>query len=67
MPVILIGGGKTRAELPDAEGSVEFGGLPTGHYRLRGSEELRNNILELDLQTGEVRKIELDLRKPEEK
>jgi hypothetical protein len=67
MPVILIGEGKTRTELPDAEGNVEFSGLPTGHYRLKGSEELRKNILELDLQAGEIRKTELDLRKPEEK
>jgi hypothetical protein len=67
MPVILIGGGKTRAELPDAEGNVEFGGLPAGHYRLKGSEGLSKNTLEADLQAGEIQKIELDLRKPEEK
>jgi hypothetical protein len=67
MPVILIGGGKTRTELPDTEGNVEFSGLPTGHYRLKGSQELSKNILEVDLQAGEIRKIELDLRKPEEK
>jgi hypothetical protein len=66
-PVILIGGGKTRTELPDAEGIVEFNGLPTGYYGLKGSEGLLNNILELDLHAGEIRKIELDLRKPEEK
>jgi hypothetical protein len=67
MPVILIGGGKTRTEVPDAEGNAEFGGLPTGHYLLKGSEGPSKNILEVDLQAGENRKIELDLRKPEQK
>jgi len=67
MPVILIGGGKTRTEIPDTEGNMEFNGMPTGHYRLKGSEGPGKNILELDLQAGEIRKIELDLRKPEEK
>ena len=67
MPVILIGGGKTRTELPNAEGIAEFNGLPTGHYSLKGSEGLSKNILKLDVQAGENRKIELDLRKPEEK
>jgi hypothetical protein len=58
-PVLLSGVAETRTELPDAVGNVEFTALPPGHYRLERSE--------LDLKAGEVRKIELDLRKPEEK
>ncbi len=59
VPVVLSGEAETRTEIPDAEGNVEFNVLPPGHYRLGGSE--------VDLKAGEVRKIELDLRKPEEK
>jgi hypothetical protein len=57
--VLLSGEAETRTEMPDAGGNVEFNALPPGHYRLERSE--------VDLKAGEVRKIELDLRKPEEK
>ena len=67
MPLVLLGGGKTRTELPDAEGNLEFSALPPGHYRLKGSEGPKKNVTELDLQAGEVRTMELDFRKPEEK
>jgi hypothetical protein len=57
--VLLFGEPETRTEIPDADGKVEFNTLPPGHYRLERSE--------VDLKAGEVRKIELDLRKQEEK
>jgi protocatechuate 3,4-dioxygenase beta subunit len=59
VPVLLSGEGETRIEMSDAEGKVKFDALPPGHYRLGGSQ--------VDLKAGEVREIELDLRKPEEK
>jgi hypothetical protein len=59
VPVLLSGEGETRTELPDAGGNVEFDALPPGHYRVER--------LEVDLKAGEVRKMELDLRKPEGK
>ena len=56
VPVLLSGEAETRTEIPDADGKVEFNALAPGHYRLERSE--------VDLKAGEVRKIELDLRKP---
>jgi hypothetical protein len=67
MPLILLGAGKTRTEMPDADGKLEFSGLPPGRYRLKGLAGNQKNVAELDVQAGEVRKVELDWRKPEEK
>jgi len=67
MPVVLFGKDETKTGIPDSGGNIEFTGLPPGHYRLKGSAVLAKSVPELDLQAGEVRTIELDFRKPEEK
>jgi hypothetical protein len=67
MPLELLGPGKTRTEMPDSEGKLEFSGLPPGHYRLKALAGSQAKVTELDVQAGEVRNVELDWRKPEEK
>ena len=66
-PLVLLGAAGTKTEMPDAGGKLEFSGLPPGRYRLKALAGTRKNIPDLDLQAGEVRKLELDLRKPEGK
>jgi hypothetical protein len=67
MPLVLLGDGKTMTEIPDAGGKLEFLGLPPGHYRLKPLAGPQKNVTQFDVVAGEVRKVELDFRKPEEK